>query len=181
MRFAFLFSALALALAIPATAQPNAAADISQASRQLAANWRPFAGPATVATFRAACQGAPQELATLDGSLPSNLNGASLGLVRAPQGFIIVPTSDDPASAFLFPNAQLVFITPGLATIQIVDAAQGRVNLRDAAGVVTQLQLGHAGQHAVMRILRQGMDPLTFVGCVASVAGESALPPSAQP
>lgn len=176
MRTLIFFASLLLASAAAAQPAPAPAASQSEAARVselLAANWRPLtatpAPGAVEAALQAACEGAEAELAQLDASLPREMTSDAVGMVRAPRGFVIVPANDDPTQAFLFPNAELATIASGLARVEIVNAAQGRVNLRDAAGGVTQLQLGLSGRQAVMRVLRTGRQPLTYVGCISSV------------
>lgn len=169
---ALLFAAL-LAAATPALAQQQPAApqtDLERASHMLAANWRPIvAGASAEAALANSCEGALEEMATLDAALPEDLNAAGLNALRAERGLIIVPTTDNPAAVYVFPNPQLAQITSGLAAVRVVDAAAGRVSLIDAAGATTQFQLGVSGGQPMMRILRDGADPLTYVGCANSV------------
>jgi hypothetical protein len=118
--------------------------------------------------MEAACTGAVDEMAALDASLPAELSPETLRPIRAPRGFIIVPT-DDPGMAYIFPNAQLSAMTPGLAAIRVVSATLGRVDIVDAGGQTTQLQVGVAGGRPMMRVLREGGAPLVFVGCASSI------------
>lgn len=166
----FLFIAL-IACATPAAAQQTPAqSDLQRAAHMLGANWRPLeAGAASAeAAYAAACQGATDEMAALDAALPATLAPDGLGAVRTQRGLIIVPTDENPGAAYVFPNPHLTNIASGLAAIHVVDAAAGRISLTDAAGQEIQLQLGVAGGKAMMRILREGAEPLLYVGCASS-------------
>lgn len=163
--------ALALATAQPAAAQtPAPESDLALVARLLGAIWRPLpaTGPgAPRTTFESACGEAVEEMDALNAQLPADVTPEATRAVRAPRGFVIVNAAE-PGEAFLFPNAELTAIASGPARFVITDRAQGRIDLTDAAGHVTQLQLGVAGGKALMRILRVGAPPLTYVGCAAT-------------
>jgi len=165
----FLVFALACLFAAPAAAQDNA--EIQRASTALSAIWRPVAGPITAASIQAACTGAVEEMAAIEAALPPVLNPESLARVRALRGFLIVPTGDDPAWAYFFPPPDLTWFRSGIGALTVLDQAQGLIGVRDAASQNIALQLGRAGEHAVLRVRPpQGGAPLTFVGCAASSA-----------
>jgi hypothetical protein len=106
----------------------------------------------------------------LNDILPEDLNSPALGAIRATTGFVIVNRADE-GGAFFFPNQALSFIAPGRGQFAIADRAQGRVDLTDAAGTVTQLQLGASGGLPMMRILRPNAPALTYIGCASTAAG----------
>lgn len=169
---ALVFATLLLS-AGPALAQEQPAppqTDLERASHMLAANWRPIvAGANAEAALANSCEGALEEMAALDAALPEELNADGLNTIRAQRGLIIVPTTENPAAVYVFPNPNLASITSGLAAVRVVDAAAGRISLIDAAGATTQFQLGVSGGQPMMRILLEGADPVTYVGCARSV------------
>jgi hypothetical protein len=141
----------------------------------LAANWRAFQAPATGgstdAALARACEGALDELTWLDGSLPETMTPDVLRSIRTPHGLILVPTDENPATIFLFAAADMPGLTSGLATIRVVNAALGHVDLIDAGGTQLALQLGTASGHALLRIFgEEDQEPLLFVSC-GSVVG----------
>lgn len=156
-----------------AGAQTAPAPDTAQIVRLLGAIWRPLPpanGASPQALFERACAGALDEMAAFDDALPDPGNPAALRLARPQASVLIVPTAPDSTQVYIFPSTQLPDIAAGRAVFTIVDTAQGRLDLRDAAGAVAHLQLGVAGGKAMMRVLRQGQAPLSYVGC-ASTAG----------
>jgi hypothetical protein len=164
----YFFLVLSLALALPAAAQP-ALTDAARVSRLLGAIWRPLptsiAG-APEAAFRTACEGALEEMAALDLSLPEHLTPEALAPVRAPRGLVLIPTEEDPAAIYVFPNAELSGIASGLGQFRLDPAGAGQVVLRDAAGRETQLQLGASAGKSLMRVRPPGQTQARlFVGC----------------
>ncbi|HYD88470.1 MAG TPA: hypothetical protein VEA80_13420 [Vitreimonas sp.] len=167
----FLLFALACLFAAPAAAQSNA--ELQRASAALSAIWRPITGPLTTAAVETACAGAVQEMAAVEAALPPVLTPDSLARVRALRGFLIVPAGDDPAWAYFFPPPDLAWFRSGIGALTVLDQAQGLIGVRDASGQNIALQLGRAGEHAVLRVRPpQGGAPLAFVGCAASSAGD---------
>jgi hypothetical protein len=158
-----LIFALACLIVPPAAAQT--APDVARASRALAANWRPVPGPLTEASMRDACAGAVEEIAAVEAALPPVLTPQSMARVRALHGLLIIPTGDDPAWAFFIPPQELSWFTSGMGAIAVLDEAQGLIGVRDAGGRDIALQLGRAGQRAVLRIRPPQGAPITFVGC----------------
>lgn len=154
---------LACLLAAPAAAQDNA--QVARAAHALAANWRPVAGALTEASIRTACTGALEEIAAVDAAMPPVLNAQSLARVRSLHGLLIIPAGEDPAVAYFIPPADLTWFTSGLGAIAVLDEAQGLIGVRDAGGHDIALQLGRAGQRAVLRIRPPQGTLLTFVGC----------------
>lgn len=155
----------ALALATSATAQ-TAYPELERASHAVAAIWRPIdPAHADTPSLHAACAGWEQEMSGVDAALPTNLTAEALAQIRAPRGLIIVPTADDPASAFIFPNAQMAWVTSGLGRISVLAPAEGYVSVEDAAGHSFTLQLGRQGQAPLMRVRTPEGGMMTFVGC----------------
>ena len=178
-RVRLLVLALAATCALPAAAQTSPAlTDAAYVSRLLGAIWRPL--PATPAgspqaMFQTACEGAIEEMSDLDLRLPEQLTPEALAPVRAPRGLVIVPTAEDPAAVYIFPNQDLGAIASGLGQFRLDPGGPGRLVLRDAAGGETQLQLGAAAGQALMRLRAPGQsETLLFVGCASttSSAGE---------
>jgi hypothetical protein len=168
----FLFIA-ALALASQAAAQDAPLSDLQRASYLLAANWRPLHPPTTAQSLEsavaAACEGALEELASIDAATSTAQDPAALAAIRAPRGFIFVPVDDNPAAAFVFANGELASIASGQVTIRVMNVAQGLVSLSDSHGRVSQLQLGAGEGLKMMRFLREGAEPLLYVACAPSV------------
>lgn len=165
-----LIFALAIALTTPAAAQTPPQSDTAQVARMLGAIWRPLPAAATGqqrAAAQTACVGALEEMNALNDILPEDLNSPALNAIRATRGLVIV-NSADLGAAFFFPNANLSFMAPGRGSFAIADRAQGTVNLTDAAGTVTQVQLGASGGLPMMRILRADAPVLTYVGCAST-------------
>ena len=160
----FLVLALACLFAAPAAAQDTA--QIQRASQALAAIWRPVAGAVTTASTEAACRGAIEEMSAIEASLPPVLTPDSLARVRGLRGMLVVPTGDDPAWAYFFPPSEVAWFRSGIGVIAVLDEGQGLIGVRDASGQNIALQLGRAGERAVLRVRPpQGGTPLTFVGC----------------
>jgi len=155
--------AVACLIAAPAAAQDNA--QVARASHALAANWRPITGALTEASIRTACAGAVEEIAAVDAAMPPVLNADSMRRVRSLHGLLIIPAGDDPAVAYFIAPAELAWVTSGLGAIAVLDEAQGLIGVRDAGGRNVALQLGRAGQRAVLRIRPPEGELLTFVGC----------------
>ena len=181
MRFFVL--ALALTVALPAAAQvaPAPATEAARVALLLGAIWRPLATPdgrSAQALMQSACEGALEEMAQLDLRLPEDLSTAALASVRAARGLVIVPTEEDPASVFIFPDPELAAITSGLGQVRLDPAGAGRLVLRDAAGRESQVQLGSASGHRMMRLRPPGQTTTTlFVGCAPTTGTSDATTP----
>ncbi len=160
-----LISTLLLACLVTAPAAAQGNAQVARAARALAANWRPVAGTLSEASIRTACAGAVEEIAAVDAAMPPILNAASMARVRALHGLLIIPAGDDPAVAYFIPPPELTWFTSGLGAIAVLDEAHGLIGVRDAGGQDIALQLGHAGERAVLRIRPPEGALLTFVGC----------------
>jgi hypothetical protein len=159
--------------AASAAARADPAEDLARASHMLAANWRPFQsaarGGSAEAAFSAACAGVLDEMTWLDGRLPETMNPEALRTIRTPHGLVLIPTDENPATFFLFAATDMQGLTSGLATIRVVNAALGHVDLADAGGTQLALQLGTAGRHALLRIFREENEaPLLFVACAST-------------
>ncbi len=181
MRFFVL--ALALTASLPAVAQvvPAPSTEAARVSLLLGAIWRPLATPdgrSPQALMQAACEGALEEMAQLDLRLPEDLSPEALAPVRAARGLVIVPTEEDPANVFIFPDAELTAITSGLGQVRLDPAGAGRLVLRDAAGRESQVQLGSASGHRMMRLRPPGQTTATlFVGCPPTTGTSGAPSP----
>jgi len=170
MNIRTLIFALACLVAVPAAAQDTP--DVARASNALSAIWRPVTGPLTVVSIQAACSGAVQEMAAIEAALPPVLTPESLARVRALRGFLILPSGDDPAWLYFFPSRDLAWFRSGIGAVAVLDEAQGLLGVRDASGQDIALQLGRAGDHAVLRLRQPPDGPmLTFVGCAPSSIG----------
>lgn len=170
--------ALLLGLAAPAAAQPVAHAgsdrvesQLALAAHELAAIWRPLPpGRMTLATLTAACEGALEEMAALEAHLPDPMTVDALAAIRPEHGLVVVPTNENPTIVYLFPNNDLRGIASGLATFRLDPAGEGRLIIRDAADHDSNLQVGHAGGHALLRIDPRGSgDVQTYVGCASTL------------
>lgn len=155
----------------PALAQTGSP-ELLRASRAVAAIWRPFDPAAGVSAeaMQGACSGWTEELSALDASIPESLAPEALAQVRAPHGLVIVPTEEDPAAAFIFPNAAMTWFASGLGRISVLSEAQGYVGVEDAAGRRFTLQLGRQGRMPVMRVAIPDGGVATFVGCAPTLA-----------
>lgn len=165
--------ALLFAPALAASAQTPQAADddLTRAWGVLAADWRPFDIDAADASAAAAsaCEGALEEMQALDAAMPEDLSAAALSQIRAPHGLIIIPSDTDPHRAYIFPTADLSFMTSGPAAVAVTDAEDAVVSLTDASGRETQLQLGSVETLPVMRLQPPAAArPLYFVGCAST-------------
>jgi hypothetical protein len=170
MMRSFVF-AIACLFALPFA--PGAAAqtapEVVRANRALSAIWRPLSGPATVASLQAACAGAVEEMEAVEASLPPVLTAASLSRVRALHGLLIVPTGDDPASAYFFPSAMTPWFASGVGAISVINETEGFLAVRDAQGHDIAVQLGNAGGRPMMRLRAPGSNAIvTYVGCAAT-------------
>lgn len=168
----FLIFALACLAASTAAAQtPAPAGEVSRAVHALSAIWRPITG---AASLEAACAGAREELDLVDSALPPVLTPESLARVRALNGLVVVPTGQDPATAFFFPDGRMTWFASGAGSITVINEAEGFLAVRDAEGHDIALQLGNAGGRPMLRVRPpSGGSPLTFVGCAASTPREA--------
>lgn len=175
MRTALLAFVLALGCALAAAAQSTLAPDrqLALAARQLAAIWRPVPqGAMTRASLAAACQGAVEEMAALDLRLPEPMTADALRDVRAELGLVFVPTDENPTLLFVFPNDELLRgVASGLGAFTLDPSGVGRVILRDAAGHDSNLELGQAGGHALLRIRPRGANDVQLYTACASTLG----------
>ena len=178
MRFAL--AALVLSFATSAGAQtlppltgpaPTTAVspEISRASHALAAIWRPLTGPATEAGLANACVGAVEDMRALDNSMPDELTAASLGALHPLHGIVFVPAAEKASDVFIFPSADLTWLASGLGKLVAANEGTGEVSLRDAQDHAILIILGHAAGHAMMRLTVPTGDPVTYVGCAATV------------
>lgn len=161
---------LACLLICPAMAQSPAPADPQtvRASTALSALWRPITA-LRAELIATACSGAAEEVEAVEAALPPVLTPASLAMVRTLRGLLIIPTEDATASYF-FPDASLPWFASGLGTIGVIDEAEGFIGVRDAEGHEFALQLGRAGNHAVLRLRNPENRILIFVACAATAA-----------
>jgi hypothetical protein len=173
-------AALVLALSTSAAAQtlpslsgpsPTTAVspELAHASHALAAMWRPLTGPATEAGLAAACLGAVDDMRALDAAMPDELSAAALAALHPAHGIVFVPAADDPSDVFIFPSAELTWFASGLAKLETANEATGEVALHDAQDHPIRITLGHAAGHSLMRLNVPTGDPVTYVGCAATV------------
>lgn len=158
-----LLALLALSLAAPAAAQTNPPA-VERATHALGALWRPLEGPISEASITTTCAGAVEEMNAVAAALPADLSPANLARVRPEHGLLIVP-ADAAGFAYFFPPASLSWFSPGLGAVTVLDEAQGLIGAQDAEGHTFVLQLGHAGQRAVLRVRPPQGALATYVGC----------------
>jgi hypothetical protein len=163
MRHTFL-AALALLLAWPDAAAAQTAE--ARAIAALSAVWRPVATAdlGSAAALEAACAGAIEEIAEVEGLIPTEITSQSLARVRGARGLTIIP-GDDGATAFFFPPGTLPWFASGLGVVAVLDEGQGLLGVRDAARANIGLQLGRAGGRPVLRVRPPEGALLTFVGC----------------
>jgi hypothetical protein len=165
--------ALVLATASPTAAQsapPAASDEAALVQHRLSAIWRalpvnPSGSPDQI--FAAACDGAVAELDELAAAFPADLTPDAVRGLMTTRGLVIVPGAEN-GQIFLFPNPTLSGMVGGLGSFTLVNRAEGRVDLHDAAGAPIPVQLGAAGGKAMLRLLRPNADPLTFVGCAST-------------
>ncbi|MBS0385370.1 MAG: hypothetical protein JSS00_08470 [Proteobacteria bacterium] len=143
--------------------------EIARASHALAAIWRPLAGPATEAGLTAACNGAVDDMRALDNAMPDQLNAAALAALHPAHGIVFVPAAEDPSDMFAFPSSDLTWFASGLGKLVAANEGTGEVSLRDAEGHAILITLGHVAGHAMLRLTVPGGDPITYVGCAATV------------
>lgn len=153
-------------------AQPAATDMMSQVQQVLSADWRPVgaaSGGNTQAAFQAACTGVQEELTTLHGHLTRGMTVAQFREVRNASGLVIMP-GHTPSSVVFFPNAQLGWVGGGTGTLVIADVDHGRIDLRDSAGAILQMQLIQApsGQ-ALLRISHNNQPVGIYVGCASTL------------
>lgn len=166
MRLLFVFAALAT-LSAPAAAQTSPPPDERLVvAENLAAIWRPLpAGAGEVrARFTAACEGAVEEMNAFAAALPEPITPEAVRGLRTTRGLVLAPGAD-PGQLFIFPGVTMRGIASGLGSFSIVDSAQGRLAVTDAAGTAIQVQLGRIEGTSVIRITLPDGAPETFVGC----------------
>lgn len=163
----------ASALALAQAPEPG------RAAQALGANWRPIdpAGLGSPEALQSACAGAIEEIAAVEAMLPATLDAPGLARVRSPQGLVIV-ASDRADAVYLFAPAAMRWLGSGLATLAVLDEAQGRLALRDAGGTSFSVQIGRVGGRAVMRVQPPDGGLLTLAGCAPTTTGTE---PSTQP
>jgi hypothetical protein len=123
----------------------------------------------TQASLTASCRGAAEEMDAVESALPAELTTESLARVRTFHSLIIVPTAENPASAFIFAGPELPWLPSGLAAISVVSEPEGFLAMRDAQDHDVALQIGHAGETRMLRVRTPGTSTLTtFVGCTAT-------------
>ena len=161
----FVLACMAVTPAVAQTTTP----EVARASTALAAIWRPVTGTITGASLTAACQGAREEMEAIESALPAVLTPDSLARVRSFHSLIIVPTQENPAVAFFFPSGEMNWFTPGLGSINVISEPEGFLAVRDAENHDIAIQIGHAGDHAMIRVRPPGTSTFTtFVGCAAT-------------
>ena len=143
--------------------------EISRASHALAAMWRPLTGAATEAGLAAACSGAVDDMRALDNAMPEELSAAALAGLHPAHGIVFVPAADDPSDIFIFPSADLTWFASGLGKLVTANEGTGEVALHDAQDHAVLITLGHAAGHSMMRLTVPTGDPVTYVGCAATV------------
>lgn len=167
-----LIAALVCLLGAPAAAQTDstsASPEVARASTMLAAVWRPVTGAITQAALVSACRGAREEMEAVEAALPAELTTDSLARVRTFHSLIIVPTAENPASAFFFAGPELPWFPSGLGAISVVSEPEGFLAVHDASDHDVALQIGHAGDTRMLRVRTPGATTLTtFVGCTAT-------------
>jgi hypothetical protein len=174
-----LLALLALAVVMPASAQPTQTPQpltreqhLARAAAQLAALWRPVPpGRMNEAVLTHACDGALEEMAALQRRLPEPLTVNALSEIRAEHSLVLVPTDENPTLLFVFPSNDLRGIASGLASFTLTQGgAEGAVTLRDAAGHDTPLEIGHAGRFPLLRVNPRGSgDIQLYVYCVSTL------------
>ncbi len=157
-----LIALLTLGAAWPAAAETNVVAQ--RAAEALGGIWRPVSGPISAAAITSACAGAREEMNGIEAALPRDLTPANLAELRPERGLLIVP-ADEAGFVYFFPPAGISWFASGLGIMTVLDEAQGLIGVQDALGRNVGLQLGHAGQHAVLRVRPPEGPLLTFVGC----------------
>lgn len=169
----------ALTWALAATGASPQTPDLARATEALAANWRPIGAQdlSSNEALRSACAGAVEEIAAVEAMLPAQIDAAGLARVRALRGLVVV-ASGEPGGAFFFAPQALAWLTSGMGAITVLDEAQGRLSLRDAAGAVIGLQIGRVGGRPVLRVQPPQGVLLTLVGCAptAPTTGPSTAP-----
>lgn len=172
----FTLALIAAPLAAAQTPAPAPAStpehQLALAAHQLAAMWRPVPpGRLTAASLTAACDGALTEMTALDARLPIPMTVDNLADIRAEHGLVFVPTDENPSVMFVFPNDdELRGIASGLANFTLDPAGEGKLVLTDAAGHDSNLELGHAGGHALLRIRPRGSaDVQLYVSCASAL------------
>jgi hypothetical protein len=110
-------------------------------------------------------------MTTLDARLPVPMTVDNLADIRAEHGLLFVPTDENPTVMFVFPNdEELRGIASGLANFALDPSGEGKLVLTDAAGHDSNLELGHAGGHALLRIRPRGSaDVQLYVGCASAL------------
>ena len=166
-------STSATAQTLPSLAPPapttTVSPDIARASHALAAVWRPLTGSATDAGLAAACSGAVEDMRALDNAMPDELSATTLATLHPAHGIVFVPAAEDPSDMFIFPSADLTWFASGLGKLVTANVGTGELSLNDAQGHAVLLTLGHAAGHAMMRLTVPTGDPVTYVGCAATV------------
>ncbi len=169
----FTIAASASAQTLPPLSTPAPTAmvspEISRAARALAAMWRPLTGPATETGLASACSGAAEDMRALDNAMPDELSAAALASLHPAHGIVFVPAADDPSDVFVFPSADLTWFASGLGKLVAANEGTGEVSFRDAEGHAITITLGHAAGHAMLRLNVPTGDPVTYVGCAATV------------
>jgi hypothetical protein len=143
--------------------------DISHASHALAAMWRPLTGAATEAGLTAACSGAVADMRALDSAMPDELSATALAALHPAHGIVFVPAADDPSDIFIFPSADLTWLVSGLGKVVTADEGTGEVALHDAQDHAVLITLGHVAGHSLLRLTVPAGNPVTYVGCAATV------------
>jgi len=166
-----ILAALALAGSEPARAQQDdnsAPTQIARAAHTLAAIWRPIT-TTTQAALTAACAGATDDLNALEAAIPQQLSNTTLATVRVAHGLVFVPTDENPAEVFVFPDPSMAWLASGVAVIRSADEETGEVALEDANGQAVHLLLGHVAGQLLMRLATPGGQDITYAGCASTL------------
>jgi hypothetical protein len=89
--------------------------------------------------------------------------------VHVAHGLVFVPTDENPANIFVFPDATMPWLASGVGVIQSADDDTGEVALQDAHGQSIRLQLGHIAGQVLMRLTTPGGQDLTYAGCASTL------------
>ncbi|MBY0564616.1 MAG: hypothetical protein K2P58_10555 [Hyphomonadaceae bacterium] len=155
---------LALCATTPAAAQTTTSPD--PAIRALSAIWRPIGANEAVnaAAVLTACEGAVEEMASIEAALPETITPEALARIRAPRGLLVVP-AEEAGRAYFFPGPSTPWFTSGLAAVAALSEAEGLIGVRDAGNQDVALQLGAVGGRPVLRVRGPDRAVHTFIGC----------------
>jgi hypothetical protein len=101
--------------------------------------------------------------------MPDELSATSLAALHPAHGIVFVPAADDPSDIFIFPSADLTWLASGLGKLVTANEGSGEVALRDAHDHAVLITLGHVAGHSMLRLTVPTGNPVTYVGCAATV------------